>query len=108
MKEIIITSQICTNGYSTDRGCLVHPKNENSLPDEALYIARWHSLYSYHDQQEYFQFQSEKDKNLYCQLKLFNKYDLYSKCDDIFDIQELKPYYLKLIKKYFKSEFLYI
>ncbi len=87
---------------------LSNPKNENSLPDEALYMARWHSLYAYHDQQEYFYFQSQKDKKLYPQLKLFNKYDLYSKCDDIFDIQELKPYYLKLIKKYFKNEFLYI
>ena len=87
---------------------LSHPKNENSLPPEALYMARWHSLYAYHDQQEYFHFQSEKDKKLYPQLKLFNKYDLYSKCDDIYDIEQLKPYYLSLIKKYFNNSYLYI
>lgn len=87
---------------------LSHPKNEHSLPSEALYMARWHSLYAYHDQQEYFYFQSQKDKNFYPQLKLFNKYDLYSKCDEIYDIENLKPYYLSLIKKYFRNEFLYI
>ena len=87
---------------------LSHPKNENSLPPEALYMARWHSLYAYHDQQEYFHFQSEKDKKFYPHLKLFNKYDLYSKCDDIYDIEHLKFYYFSIIKKYFKNSYLYI
>ena len=83
-------------------------KNPNSLPDEALYMARYHSLYAYHDKKEYFRFQSTKDKQMFGWLKQFNKYDLYSKCDDIFDINALKPYYMNLIDKYFSNTFLYI
>ncbi len=83
-------------------------KNPNSLPEEAKYIARFHSLYAYHDKQEYFRFQSEKDKLFFKTLKKFNKYDLYSKSDDIFDIEKLKPYYINLINKYFKNSFLFI
>lgn len=83
-------------------------KNPNSLPEEALYIARFHSLYAYHDKQEYFRFQSDKDKKFFDILKQFNKYDLYSKSDEIFDIEKLKPYYMNLIKKYFNNTFLYI
>ena len=41
-------------------------------------------------------------------LKKFNKYDLYSKCDEIYDIDMLKQYYMDLIKKYFVNTFLYI
>ena len=60
-------------------------KNSNTLPDEALYIARFHSLYLYHDKGEYLHFQSEKDKKMISILKEFNKYDLYSKSDDIYN-----------------------
>ena len=83
-------------------------KNPNTLPEEAKYIARFHSLYAYHDKQEYFRFQSEKDKLFFKTLKQFNKYDLYSKSDEIFNVEKLKPYYMNLINKYFDNSFLYI
>ena len=87
---------------------LTSEKNPNSLPKEALYIARYHSLYAYHDKKEYFRFQSNKDKKMFNLLKKFNKYDLYSKCDDIYDIDMLKQYYMDLVNKYFVNTFLYI
>ncbi len=87
---------------------LIDPKNPNKLPPEALYIVRFHSLYAYHDKMEYFHFQSEKDIEFFDILKTFNKYDLYSKSDQIFLIEQLKPYYLSLINKYFDNEYLYI
>ena len=31
---------------------------------------------------------------------MYNKYDLYSKTDDIYDINSLKTYYMNLINKY--------
>ena len=83
-------------------------KNPNTLPDEALYMARFHSLYAYHDTLLHFIFQSDKDKKMFDWLKKFNKYDLYSKCDDIFDIASLISYYINLINKYFTNNFLYI
>ena len=84
------------------------PKNPHSLPDEALYVARFHSLYVYHDKQQYMQFQSTKDKEMFDTLKLFNKYDLYSKTDDIYDIEQLKPYYTGLVDKYFTNKYLFV
>ena len=87
---------------------LSSPKNPNKLPEEALYIARFHSLYAYHDKEEYFHFQSEKDKKMFPILKTFNKYDLYSKCDEIYDTNKLKDYYIGLINKFFENDYLYI
>jgi inositol oxygenase len=83
-------------------------KNPHNLPDEALYVARFHSLYAYHDKQEYRHFQSSKDKEMFETLKLFNKYDLYSKTDDIYDVEQLKPYYMGLIRQFFTNDYLYI
>ena len=37
---------------------------------------------------------------MYRWLKLFNKYDLYTKTDVPIDIDSIKEYYTKLIKKY--------
>lgn len=83
-------------------------KNPNILPKEALYIARFHSLYSYHDKKEYFYFQNENDKQLFPYLIDFNKYDLYSKSDEIYEINQIKEYYMGLIQKFFTNTYLYI
>lgn len=50
--------------------------------EEALYIIRFHSLYSYHKEGEYDHFVNEKDREMFKWLKLFNQYDLYTKTDD--------------------------
>lgn len=87
---------------------LTHERNLNTLPEEALYIIRFHSLYAYHLNGEYKHFQSQKDIKMFKWLKLFNQYDLYSKTDDIVDMEKCKNYYLSLIKKYFRySQFFY-
>ncbi|KAL7184446.1 hypothetical protein ACSBR2_026577 [Camellia fascicularis] len=37
-------------------------------------------------------------------LKIFNKYDLYSKSKVRIDVEKVKPYYLSLIEKYFPAK----
>ena len=86
---------------------LTHERNRNSLPEEALYIIRYHSLYPYHQHGEYKHFQSDKDKDMFKWLKLFNKYDLYSKTDEPIDIKKTKEYYIPLIKKFFYNSQLF-
>ena len=83
-------------------------KNIHSLPDEALYIIRFHSLYLHHDKNSYHYLLSKKDETNLKWLHVFNQYDLYSKSDEEIDIDQLKPYYLSLISKYFKDTFLFI
>lgn len=83
-------------------------KNKHTLPDEALYIIRFHSLYLHHDKNSYYQLLSKKDEENLKWLHIFNKYDLYSKSDEEIDINKLKPYYQLLLNKYFKNSFLFI
>ncbi len=87
---------------------LTNSANSNTLPEEALYIIRYHSLYAYHDKGSYKQFMSEKDKKMLNYLKLFNQYDLYSKSDILIDEKKVKPYYSSLFNKFFKNDYLYI
>ena len=81
--------------------------NQIDLPEEALYIIRYHSLYLYHDKNEYEHLLNDYDKDMKYWVKLFNKYDLYSKEENKLNIDKLKNYYDVLIKRYFKYENLY-
>ena len=77
--------------------------NKCDLPEEALYIIRFHSLYSYHKEGEYQHLVNQKDKKMFQWLKLFNKYDLYTKSDNIIVDEKIKEYYQKLINKYLNN-----
>lgn len=74
--------------------------NKCLLPKEAMYIIRFHSLYSYHTYNEYEYFMNDNDKELIKYLKLFNKYDLYTKTDDFKLDYDILSYYDNLINKY--------
>jgi len=76
-------------------------ENKCTLPPAALYVIRFHSFYAYHQQGAYRHFMSEKDEKMFTWLKEFQKCDLYSKCETPPDVAALKPYYQKLIAKYF-------
>jgi inositol oxygenase len=80
--------------------------NEHSIPEIGLYIIRYHSLYLWHENNEYSHLENIYDKHSKKFVKIFNKYDLYSKTDDNFDINSIKEYYEKLIKKFFKNTLL--
>ena len=80
--------------------------NYCKLPEEALYIIRFHSFYPWHENSAYDNFADEKDLKMLPFLKDFQLCDLYSKVDEKFDIEERKKYYEKLIEKYFDSPIL--
>ena len=75
--------------------------NNCKLPEEALYIIRYHSFYPWHQSGAYDYFASEKDLKMLPMLKDFQKCDLYSKCEESLKVEDLKKYYEKLIEKYF-------
>lgn len=87
---------------------LASDKNQHTLPPEALYIIRFHSLYAYHHASSYTHFMSNKDRAMLPWLKRFNQYDLYSKSDTLYNISEVKPYYDKLLKQFFPTLTLFI
>lgn len=70
------------------------------LPEEALYVIRFHSFYPYHTGGAYTQLANARDRKMYPWLILFNRYDLYTKSEEVPDIEALWPYYQRLIDKY--------
>jgi len=77
-------------------------KNKVLIPDEGLYIIRFHSFYAWHTPknniQGYTNFANNYDWYMLPLLKLFQKSDLYSKSTAIPDLQPAK--YLQLLQKY--------
>jgi len=78
--------------------------NKCTLPEEALYVIRYHSFYPWHTGGAYTQLTNEKDKKMLEWVQVFQHCDLYSKSDnpaDMPDVKTLRPFYEQLCKKYF-------
>ncbi|GMQ06265.1 hypothetical protein CsSME_00050918 [Camellia sinensis var. sinensis] len=78
---------------------LVAKENGSTLPPAALFIIRYHSFYPLHKSGAYTHLMNEDDVENLKWLKIFNKYDLYSKSKVHIDVEKVKPYYLSLIEK---------
>jgi inositol oxygenase len=74
--------------------------NKIPIPDEGLYMIRYHSFYPWHAGGAYKWLESEKDAKMLPWVREFNKFDLYSKSDELPDVAALRPYYQSLIDKY--------
>ncbi|MCO5591002.1 hypothetical protein L7F22_044978 [Adiantum nelumboides] len=75
--------------------------NKCTLPPQALFIIRYHSFYALHRTNAYTQLLDDFDRAMLPWLKRFNQYDLYSKSKTRINVEEVMPYYLCLIDKYF-------
>ena len=73
------------------------------LPDEALYMIRYHSFYAAHREGAYRHLMNDQDKQMFKWVKKFNPYDLYSKGEEKPDVNELKPFYQELIAEHFPA-----
>jgi len=82
--------------------------NNHTMPIEAEYIIRYHSLYAWHSGSSYDYLANSMDCNMKRVVQEFNKYDLYTKNDNntIKWTSELKNYYTNLIKKYISKDLL--
>ena len=74
------------------------------LPEEGLYMLRYHSFYPWHREGAYDQFCNAKDRSMMPWVLKFNTYDLYTKSHESPDITKLKPYYLELISEFFPAK----
>jgi inositol oxygenase len=73
---------------------------KGKLPEQALYMLRYHSFYSQHREHAYDHLMDDHDREMFQWVKLFNPYDLYSKNPTPPNWTELKPYYENLVAKY--------
>jgi inositol oxygenase len=71
------------------------------LPQEALYMIRYHSFYAAHREGAYEYLMDDHDREMFQAVRQFNPYDLYSKSSERPDQETLRPYYEKLIAEYF-------
>lgn len=74
--------------------------NKCYLPEEALYVIRFHSFYPWHTSGDYYHLCNNKDMEMLKWVKEFNQFDLYSKCPEIPNLDELIPYYSRLVEKF--------
>ncbi|GAB3903393.1 inositol oxygenase family protein [Mucilaginibacter boryungensis] len=70
------------------------------LPEQALYMLRYHSFYPQHREKAYSHLMTAHDHQLFKAVDLFNPYDLYSKSPVAPNWKELRPYYEDLVAKY--------
>ena len=74
------------------------------LPDEALYMLRYHSFYPAHKEGDYSYLMNDKDKSMFQWVRAFNPYDLYTKNHAKPDVKELRPFYDDLIAEYLPAQ----
>lgn len=74
------------------------------LPEEALYMIRYHSCYPIHREREYERFMNDHDRRMFEWVRAFNPYDLYTKSTAVPDVEALKPYYEDLVAEFFPAK----
>ena len=67
-------------------------------------IIRYHSFYPWHSNNEYMYLMDNEDKTTLKDVRLFNKYDLYSKEDNDFIGDDIKTYYYNLLNTFFPQK----
>jgi inositol oxygenase len=77
---------------------------KDSLPEEGLYMLRYHSFYPWHKEGAYDHLLDDHDRKMLKWVKLFNPYDLYSKNPTPPKWSELRSYYEDLVAKYLPAE----
>ena len=70
------------------------------IPEEGLYMLRYHSFYSQHREKSYDHLMNAHDHEMFKWVDKFNPYDLYSKVPVPPNVEELRPYYEELVAKY--------
>jgi inositol oxygenase len=74
------------------------------LPEEALYMIRYHSFYAGHRERAYEHLLDERDRRGFEWVRAFNPYDLYSKAHERPNLPELLPFYRDLVAEFFPEK----
>lgn len=78
----------------------IYQMMKDYIPEQGLYMLRYHSFYAWHKEGAYEYLLDDHDKAMLKWVKLFNPYDLYSKNPTPPNWNELKSYYENLVKKF--------
>jgi inositol oxygenase len=78
----------------------MYQRMKGYLPEPALYMIRFHSLYAWHREGQYDYLCDDHDRQMLPWVQAFNPFDLYSKSPTPPDWTALRPYYEQLINRY--------
>jgi inositol oxygenase len=81
----------------------VYQMVKDYVPEQGLYMLRYHSFYAQHRENAYDHLMDDHDREMFKWVKLFNPYDLSSKNPNPPDWKVLRPYYEDLVAKYLPS-----
>jgi len=76
----------------------------NKIPEAGMVMVRYHSFYPWHTGGSYAELLNEKDEQYLKWVREFNEYDLYTKSDIIYDLDDIKDYYMPIAEKYLGTE----
>ena len=82
----------------------VYQMLKDYIPQEGLYMLRYHSFYAWHREGAYDHLLDDHDRSMLKWVKLFNPYDLYSKSPEPPDWKKLRPFYEDLAAKYLPAK----
>ena len=74
---------------------------KDHLPQEALYMVRYHSFYPCHREDGYQYLMDDQDRAMFKWVRAFNPFDLYTKSHEAPDVESLRPFYEDLIAEFF-------
>ncbi len=72
----------------------------NRIPEAGMAMIRFHSFYPWHTGGSYSSLLTKKDEQYLEWIRDFNKYDLYTKSDALFQLEDIRDYYQPLAEKY--------
>jgi inositol oxygenase len=78
----------------------MYQRMKGYLPEPALYMIRFHSLYAWHREGQYDYLCDDHDRQMLPWVQAFNPFDLYSKSPTQPNWTALRPYYEQLINRY--------
>lgn len=79
-------------------------QNNCKLPLAGLYMIRFHSFYPWHKEGAYTHFEDAQDRENLQWVKEFNQFDLYSKGDEVKDVETLCEFYKAAVLRYFPKK----
>ncbi len=74
------------------------------LPEEALWMLRYHSCYVVHQAGEYAHLLTKRDHEMLKWVRAFNPYDLYSKVEETPNFEDYRSYYEDLVAEFFPPQ----
>ena len=81
--------------------------DQNTLPEAGMAMIRFHSFYPWHSGGSYKELLGDEDDKYLAWIRDFNKYDLYTKSNRTYELDEIIDHYRPIADKYLGDQPIY-